>query len=236
MTVCLLGDGGAPLVDSQTLSAGARVGPFNATHFRLDVDTGGVVKVKLDNKIQRLAPKRPSSFRVNGTAISRSRTRAGPARERPRRNRRHGNRASHRRRSPTATARGWPSGSGSWGWRWRISSARATAAGDLESTLGFLAGDGVDLIVTSGGLGPTADDLTAEVVGRFAGRPLELDEEMEQKIAAIIAGFARRMNFDPDALREANRKQAMVPQGRHGNRPGRHRPGAGRARGGRARP
>ncbi len=84
---------------------------------------------------------------------------------------------------------------------------------DLESTLRFLAGDGVDLIVTSGGLGPTADDLTAEVVGDFAGRPLELDEAMEEKIAAIIAGFARRMNFDPEALREANRKQAMIPRG-----------------------
>ena len=70
MTVCLLGDGGAPLVDSQTLSAGARVGPFRATHFRLDVNTGGVVKVKIDNEIQRLAPKKPSSFRVKGTKIT----------------------------------------------------------------------------------------------------------------------------------------------------------------------
>lgn len=85
--------------------------------------------------------------------------------------------------------------------------------GDLESTLRFLAGDGVDLIVTSGGLGPTADDLTAEVVGTFAGRPLELDEDMEGKIAEIIASFARRMKFDPEALREANRKQAMIPRG-----------------------
>jgi nicotinamide-nucleotide amidase len=84
---------------------------------------------------------------------------------------------------------------------------------DLESTLRFLAGDRVDLIVTSGGLGPTADDLTAEVVAEFAGRPLELDERMEQRIAEIIAGFARRMNFDPEALREANRKQAMIPRG-----------------------
>ena len=41
----------------------------------------------------------------------------------------------------------------------------------------------MDLIVTSGGLGPTADDLTAEVVGRFAGREMVLDEEMEEKIA-----------------------------------------------------
>ena len=84
---------------------------------------------------------------------------------------------------------------------------------DLEAGLRFMAAEGCDLIVTSGGLGPTADDLTAEVVARFAGVELELDESMEEKIAAIIAGFARRMQFDPEALREANRKQAMVPRG-----------------------
>jgi competence/damage-inducible protein CinA-like protein len=84
---------------------------------------------------------------------------------------------------------------------------------DLGESLRFLAGANVDLIVTSGGLGPTADDVTAEVVGRFADRPLELDGEMEARIAEIIAGFARRMRFDPDALREANKKQAMVPRG-----------------------
>jgi nicotinamide-nucleotide amidase len=85
--------------------------------------------------------------------------------------------------------------------------------GDLEAALGFLAAEGVDLIVTSGGLGPTADDLTAEVVGAFAGRELVLDEQMEERIAEILAGFARRLRFDPEALREANRKQAMVPRG-----------------------
>lgn len=84
---------------------------------------------------------------------------------------------------------------------------------DLEATLRFLAAEGMDLIVTSGGLGPTADDLTAEIVARFAGRELELDEKLERKIAEILAGFARRLNFDVDALREANRKQALVPKG-----------------------
>jgi nicotinamide-nucleotide amidase len=84
---------------------------------------------------------------------------------------------------------------------------------DLDAGLRFLAAEGSDLIVTSGGLGPTADDLTAEVVARFAGRELVLDEGMEEKIARIIAGFARRMGFDPEALRAANRKQAMVPEG-----------------------
>ncbi len=86
---------------------------------------------------------------------------------------------------------------------------------DLEDALRFLAAEGMDLIVTSGGLGPTADDLTAEIVGRFAGRPLRLDPEMEAKIATILRRFARRrvFKFDEAAVMEANRKQAMVPEG-----------------------
>src|SRR6195952_1629150 len=36
---------------------------------------------------------------------------------------------------------------------------------DLEDALRFLAGEGMDLIVTSGGAGPTAEDLTAGTVG-----------------------------------------------------------------------
>ena len=84
---------------------------------------------------------------------------------------------------------------------------------DLEAALGFLAAEGMDLIVTSGGLGPTADDLTAEVVGRFCGRELILDEEVEAKIAEVLRGFARRFKFDQEAVIAANRKQAMIPEG-----------------------
>ncbi|HEX2127652.1 MAG TPA: competence/damage-inducible protein A [Solirubrobacterales bacterium] len=84
---------------------------------------------------------------------------------------------------------------------------------DLEAGLRFMAAEGCELVVTSGGLGPTADDLTAEIVARFAGVELVLDEAMEQKIARIIAGFARRLKFDAEALRAANRKQALVPEG-----------------------
>jgi nicotinamide-nucleotide amidase len=84
---------------------------------------------------------------------------------------------------------------------------------DLESALRYMESEGMDLVVTSGGLGPTADDLTAEVVARFAGREMVLDEGMEEKIAAILADFARRRRLDPEALSVANRKQAMVPEG-----------------------
>jgi len=86
-------------------------------------------------------------------------------------------------------------------------------AEDLQAGLNFMAAEGMDLIVTSGGLGPTADDLTAEIVARFAGRPMALDEAMEAKIAEVLRGFARRFKLDEHALREANRKQAMVPDG-----------------------
>jgi nicotinamide-nucleotide amidase len=86
---------------------------------------------------------------------------------------------------------------------------------DLEAGLRFLAAEGMDLIVTTGGLGPTADDLTAAMVARFAGRELVLDAEVEAKIAEILRGFARRggFDFDEEAIMEANRKQAMVPEG-----------------------
>jgi nicotinamide-nucleotide amidase len=84
---------------------------------------------------------------------------------------------------------------------------------DLAAALRFLADEGMELIVTTGGLGPTADDLTAEIVGRFTGREMVLDPGMEEKIAAILRTFARRFGFDPEAIREANRKQAMVPEG-----------------------
>lgn len=84
---------------------------------------------------------------------------------------------------------------------------------DLAGLLRFLDAEGVELIVTTGGLGPTADDLTAQLVGEFCGREMVLDAEMEAKIAVIVAGFATRMRFDPEGMRVATRKQAMIPAG-----------------------
>ncbi|KDF02258.1 damage-inducible protein CinA [Mycolicibacterium aromaticivorans JS19b1 = JCM 16368] len=87
---------------------------------------------------------------------------------------------------------------------------------DIDAQLRFLAAEGVDLIVTSGGLGPTADDMTVEVVARFCGRELTLDTELEAKIAAILRHLmARFTGVDFDAVLAANRKQAMVPAGAH---------------------
>jgi nicotinamide-nucleotide amidase len=85
---------------------------------------------------------------------------------------------------------------------------------DIAAALRFLADEGVDLIVTSGGLGPTADDMTVAVVSEFCGRELVLDDQLEEKIATILKRLrARYTDVDFDAVRAANRKQAMVPAG-----------------------
>jgi len=63
---------------------------------------------------------------------------------------------------------------------------------DMEAQLRFLEAQGVDLIVTSGGLGPTADDLTLEVVAGFAGRELALDAALEGRIADILKPLMKR--------------------------------------------
>ncbi len=85
---------------------------------------------------------------------------------------------------------------------------------DLLAALQRMADAGLDVIVTSGGLGPTADDLTIEVVSRFAGRELVLDAALDAQIATIVEGSLRRWpDSDRETLLATNRKQAMVPQG-----------------------
>ncbi len=85
---------------------------------------------------------------------------------------------------------------------------------DLRTALDQMASTGVALIVTSGGLGPTADDLTAEIVGGFCGREMVLDDALEARIAEILArALLRWPDADREALRAANRKQAVIPRG-----------------------
>lgn len=85
---------------------------------------------------------------------------------------------------------------------------------DLRAALRF-ARESADLIVTSGGLGPTADDLTTEIVAEIQGRPLRVDTALEQRIAAVVERLSagRGWRLDPDATAAANRKQALVPLG-----------------------
>jgi nicotinamide-nucleotide amidase len=69
-----------------------------------------------------------------------------------------------------------------------------------------IAFDRSDVIISTGGLGPTIDDLTREALTKYLGIPLVLDKNILQKIERR---FAERNIKMP----ESNRQQAMVPQG-----------------------
>ena len=86
---------------------------------------------------------------------------------------------------------------------------------DLTAQIQFLADQDVDLIVTTGGLGPTADDLTVETVAALYGRELHLDVELEGRITAIVERWRSRLGSvaDSEPLKAGVRKQAMVPAG-----------------------
>ncbi|MGN6373033.1 MAG: competence/damage-inducible protein A [Solirubrobacteraceae bacterium] len=85
---------------------------------------------------------------------------------------------------------------------------------DIESMLAFMAEQRLDLVITSGGLGPTADDLTVEVVSRAQGREMVLDRELEARIAQIVRPLSERYpKLDRDAIAAGTRKQATVPRG-----------------------
>jgi nicotinamide-nucleotide amidase len=82
---------------------------------------------------------------------------------------------------------------------------------DLRRALDFFAD--LDLVVTSGGLGPTADDLTADVVAEWHGTTMELDPELEERIWAIVNGLRKRIGGEVEPMRAGARKQARVPVG-----------------------
>jgi nicotinamide-nucleotide amidase len=86
---------------------------------------------------------------------------------------------------------------------------------DLSAALRFLADTGADLVITTGGLGPTADDLTAQLVGQVQGRAPELDVALEGRITEIVARLTRNRGWrtDPGATAAGTRKQAVVPAG-----------------------
>ncbi len=92
-----------------------------------------------------------------------------------------------------------------------ISVYRHTVVGDnparLRAALKAALEDS-DLVITSGGLGPTYDDLTKETVADTLGLPLELNQEALEKIQSYFARTGRVMT-------ENNKKQAMIPKGAH---------------------
>lgn len=64
----------------------------------------------------------------------------------------------------------------------------------------------VDVVITTGGLGPTTDDLTRAAAATLTGVPIELHEPSLAHIAALFASFGRTMS-------PSNRRQAEIPRG-----------------------
>lgn len=83
---------------------------------------------------------------------------------------------------------------------------------DLAAALRFQRADH-DLVLTSGGLGPTADDLTAEVVAEVQGRAVAVDPTLEARIRRIVEDLYARRGWSPpaDVTAETVAKQAQVP-------------------------
>ena len=82
---------------------------------------------------------------------------------------------------------------------------------DLEAA--FAQGFEAELCLVSGGLGPTHDDRTVELVARVAGRPLVLDEELERQIGGISRAIAERLGRSYAEFTTGVRKQATLPEG-----------------------
>ena len=84
-----------------------------------------------------------------------------------------------------------------------------TTVGDNEGRITQvlnLALDRSDVVITSGGLGPTVDDVTRQAVANATGRPLVYSTELEAQIEARFRGFGRKMA-------ENNKHQAYIPDG-----------------------
>jgi nicotinamide-nucleotide amidase len=94
--------------------------------------------------------------------------------------------------------------------------ARITIVGDRPEELEAAIREGVggaDLCLISGGLGPTHDDRTIELLARAAGRELAVDEGLEREIEAVSRRIADRLHRPYTDFAPGVRKQATLPAG-----------------------
>jgi len=105
--------------------------------------------------------------------------------------------------------------------------ARITIVGDAPAELEAALREGMraDACLVSGGLGPTHDDRTVELVARAAGVPLALDAELEREIEAVSRTVADRLrrpyaDFAPGVTKQATRPEGSRSLGLAGTAPG----------------
>jgi nicotinamide-nucleotide amidase len=105
--------------------------------------------------------------------------------------------------------------------------ARITIVGDAPAELEAVLREGLeaDACLVSGGLGPTHDDRTVELVARAAGLDLVVDEALEREIESISRTVAERLgrpyaDFAPGVTKQATRPAPAVSIGLAGTAPG----------------
>lgn len=96
-----------------------------------------------------------------------------------------------------------------------VDPARITVVGDDPADLAAALREGLghDLLVVSGGLGPTHDDRTIELLASAAGAALRTDEELAAQIEEISRRVAARLNRPYADFEHGVRKQATIPDG-----------------------
>lgn len=96
-----------------------------------------------------------------------------------------------------------------------IEPARVTIVGDREEELeeALREGLGADLLVVSGGLGPTHDDRTVELLARAAGVGLVVNDALEAEIEGVSRRIAERLQRPYAEFSPGVRKQASLPEG-----------------------
>jgi len=96
-----------------------------------------------------------------------------------------------------------------------VEPARISIVGDDPAELETALREGLeaDLCCVSGGLGPTHDDRTIELVARAAGRELVVDDRLEAEIESISRAIAERLGRPYADFTAGVRKQATLPQG-----------------------
>ena len=105
--------------------------------------------------------------------------------------------------------------------------ARITIVGDAPAELEAAFRDALeaDACLVSGGLGPTHDDRTVELVAHAAGLELVVDEALEREIEAVSRDVAERLrrpyaDFAPGVTKQATRPEPAVSIGLAGTAPG----------------
>jgi nicotinamide-nucleotide amidase len=105
--------------------------------------------------------------------------------------------------------------------------ARITIVGDTPAELEAALREGLEAeaCLVSGGLGPTHDDRTVELLARAAGLELVVDEVLEREIESVSRTAAERLrrpyaDFAPGVTKQATRPAPALPIGLAGTAPG----------------